>query len=254
MCFPGYWKRICECFLLGEAGRGPTTAWEQSSVLRCTWMSSFAMLLFPFSYHRLEDFKSQVLFSSQHEQKVQHHVLMPCMCSLNSLSRLQQPLWCRSYLQTRKRQTLLLQALQNPAISVGQPNFYGLSLVYSSVKFKLKWKWDWVKLWSESHPAEDNELHAGMNPHRKRLEKILDWHQVNIPDCADKASMSLGWQLSQRFFFQFILTLPHYLVVVHCNSTVNYLNTRFSRGYLAYSLSAFPYSKALFLMSMKDFL
>lgn len=93
-----------------------------------------------------------------------------------------------------------------------------------------------------------------MNPHRKRLEKILDWHQVYIPDRADKASMSLGWQLSQRFFFQFILTLPHYLVVVHCNSTVNYLNTRFSRGYLAYSLSAFPYSKALFLMSMRDFL
>lgn len=28
LCFPGYWKRIHECFLLGKAECGPTTAWE----------------------------------------------------------------------------------------------------------------------------------------------------------------------------------------------------------------------------------
>lgn len=204
MCFPGYCKRICECFLLGKAGRGPTTAWEHSFLsldavgclpLPCCFSPSFTI-----------DWNiSRAKFCSHHNMKRlyrKHSTKSWChVCDhWNSLSGLQQPLWCRSYLQTRKRQTLLLQVLQNPAISVGQPNFYGLSLVYSSVKFKLKWKWDWVKLWSESHPAEDNELHAGMNPHRKRLEKILDWHQVYIPDCADKASMSLGWQLSQTFF------------------------------------------------------
>lgn len=171
------------------AGKGRT--WSnncmriQCSVLRCSWMSSFAMLLFPFSHHRLENFKSQVLPPSQHEKTSQKVLLPMSYChaftcafdNCNSLSRLQQSSWCRSYLQTCKRQSLLLQALENPAISVGQPNFYGLSLVCSSVKFKLKWKWDQVKLWSESHPAKDNELHAGINPHRKRLEKNLDWHQ-----------------------------------------------------------------------------
>lgn len=70
-----------------------------------------------------------------------------------------------------------------------------------------------------------------------------------MPDCADKASMSLGWQLSQTFFSAHIHIAPpqkkecrkfntmntansvlaylRSLVVMHCDTTVNYLITSF---------------------------